>query len=76
MSARRVRRPRSVTISIDDLAGHDPAFAAMDAVLLGMGYDRAKVSVLRRRRSGRISGRIVWRRDGCSIVWASTFGHG
>jgi len=76
LSARVIRRPRSVTISVEELVAHDPNFAATDAVLLGMGWKRAKVSTLRRRRNGGVSGRIVWRKDGCSVVWSASFQSG
>ena len=76
MTARRIRRPRRVTISVEALAEHDQGFAAMDAVLLGMGWSRAKASTLRRRQNGDVSGRVVWRKDGRSVVWASTFQSG
>lgn len=73
MSARTIRRPRNVLISVEALAEHDPGFAATDAVLLGMGWTRDKVSPLRRRRDGQLSGRIVWRKGGRTVVWSAHF---
>jgi len=75
MTARRVR-PRRVFITVKMLTEIDPGFRALDAALLGMGWARTKVSPLRRRRDGALSGRVVWRKGERSAVWASTFSGG
>ena len=69
-TARRIRPSRIAT-----LAEYDPALGALDAALISSGWKCSKSAIIRRRKDGRITGRVVWRRAGESIVWSATFAY-
>lgn len=77
MSARRtVRRARRILpCPVETLAEYDPALPALDAALLASGWVRPLFAVVRRRTDGKVSGRVVWRRDGESITWSARFAY-
>lgn len=77
MSSRRtVRRARRIrSTPVETLAEYDPALQALDDQLLAAGWKRPAFAIVRRRHDGKVSGRVVWRRAGESIVWTARFAY-
>ena len=77
MSARRTtKRARVIRFCpVTTLAEYDPALAALDSALIDGGWDRPHFALMRRRGDGKVTGRVVWRRAGESIVWSAKFAY-